>query len=89
MNPADPLTVAIRQAVRDELTTLRDDLLDTVAARAVPQYLDAAGVCKMLQICRPTLNKLIESGLPCCRFGEVRRFDPDLVRQWVNREVHS
>ena len=60
-----------------------DDLLTAVGERQTPPYLNTSGVCSMLQISPALLKKLIDQGLPCIRLSEVRRFDPEAVRQWV------
>ena len=72
------LTVSdLQQLIATEVERVAGD-------RPPVKFLDTSGVCQMLGISPPTLRKLIEEGLPCVRIGELKRFDPDAVRAWLN-----
>ncbi len=82
--PTDPLTLTIRAAVRAELEALRDELVEVCATRALPRYIDRSELCQMLGVSSPTIRQLEAAGLPMVHVtADVRRYDPDAVRQWL------
>jgi hypothetical protein len=82
--PADPFTVALRGAVRAELESLRDDLLEVIGARALPRYIDRGELSQMIGVSAPTIRVLESQGMPTVHVtADVRRYDPDAVRQWL------
>jgi excisionase family DNA binding protein len=52
----------------------------------VRTFVESAVILKMLDISRPTLDKLIEfEGLPCVRLANrLYRFDIDAVNRWID-----
>lgn len=71
---ADPLTVAIRAAVRAELEPIIEQIIEAAGARPLPRYLDRSELSRMLAVSAPTIRALEAEGLPCVRLGEVRRY---------------
>ncbi len=81
--PADPLTTAIRAAVRAELDGLRDELVEALTERQSPQLLDGPALAVALNVSAPIIRKLVDQGCPHVVVGTVRRFDLARVTAWL------
>lgn len=81
--PVDPLSQAIRLALRAELDSLRDELVEALTERQVPQLLDGAALAQALDVSAPIIKRLIDEGMPHVVVGTVRRFDLAKVTSWL------
>lgn len=89
MRPADPLTEAIadvvRQVVRAELAAALEQLREELGVQQTPaRYLKVADAAQSRQIGETTLRAAIKAGeLPVIRRGRLLRIDPDALDAWL------
>jgi excisionase family DNA binding protein len=58
---------------------------ETSSTQPLQPLLTIADVCRMFQISRPTLDALIDQGLPYMKFGRAVRFSPTSLQGWLAR----
>jgi excisionase family DNA binding protein len=56
---------------------------ETSSTEPLQPLLTIADVCRMFQISRPTLDVLIDQGLPRIKFGRAVRFSPTSLQSWL------
>lgn len=80
----DPLSMAIRAAMRAELEPIVNQLLEVISARPLPRLLDTGEIAAHLSVTTATVRNLRAQGLPTIMVGSSPRFDVAAVTAWLS-----
>jgi hypothetical protein len=72
----------------DEIIAARlEEFLEGAPKPVDDGYMDRAGAAKFLDLSTAQIDKLCrDDGLPFFRVGDVKRFDKQLIRKWVEAQ---
>jgi hypothetical protein len=85
----DPLGEALARLLAPILKPLlkqavAEALAEHVAGeRAQPEYVDCATMAQLVDCSQAQIHRLCHEGLPFVRLGEVKRFRPAAVYEWL------
>jgi len=87
--PADPLGEALARVLGPMLELMiKRAVIDALAEygageRARPEYVDCATMAELVYCSQAQIHRLCHEGLPFVRLGEVKRFRPAAVCEWL------